>query len=54
MVDYVRTMELQIGTMLVREQLLAMRSSAFGGLALLLSCIGLYGGRVVRPHANSA
>ena len=33
----------QIGDMLVREQLLAMLSSAFGGLALLLSCIGLHG-----------
>ena len=36
-VDYLRTMEQQIGDMLVREQLLAMLSSAFGGLALLLS-----------------
>ena len=42
-VDYVRTMEQQIGTMLVREQLLAMLSTAFSALALLLSCIGLYG-----------
>ena len=42
-VDYVRTMDEQIGTMLVRERLLAMLSSAFSGLALLLSCIGLYG-----------
>jgi len=38
-----RTMEQQIGDVLVREQLLAMLSSAFSGLALLLSCIGLYG-----------
>ena len=42
-VDYVRTMRQQIGDVLVREQLLAMLSSAFSGLALLLSCIGLYG-----------
>ena len=42
-VDYLRTMEQQIGTMLVREQLLAMLSTAFSVLALLLSCIGLYG-----------
>jgi ABC-type antimicrobial peptide transport system permease subunit len=42
-VDYIRTMEQQIGDVLVREQLLAMLSSAFSGLALLLSCIGLYG-----------
>ena len=42
-VDYVRTMDQQIGATLVRERLLAMLSSAFGVLALLLSCIGLYG-----------
>ena len=42
-VDYVRTIDQQIGATLVRERLLAMLSSAFGVLALLLSCIGLYG-----------
>jgi predicted permease len=42
-VDYIRSMDQQIGEMLVRERLLAMLSSAFGVLALLLSCIGLYG-----------
>ena len=42
-VDYIRTMEQQIATTLVREQLLAMLSSAFSVLALVLSCIGLYG-----------
>jgi predicted permease len=42
-VDYIRTMEQQIGATLVRERLLAMLSSAFGVLALALSCIGLYG-----------
>jgi predicted permease len=42
-VDNFRTMEQQIGTELVRERLLAMLSAAFGGLAVVLSCIGLYG-----------
>jgi predicted permease len=42
-VDYVRTMDQQIGATLVRERLLALLSSAFGVLALVLSCIGLYG-----------
>jgi putative ABC transport system permease protein len=42
-VDNVRTMEQQIGTELVRERLLAMLSTAFAGLAVLLSCVGLYG-----------
>jgi ABC-type antimicrobial peptide transport system permease subunit len=42
-VDYVRTMEEQVDAALVRERLLAMLSSAFGLLALVLSCIGLYG-----------
>jgi ABC-type antimicrobial peptide transport system permease subunit len=35
--------EQQISTTLVRERLLALLSSAFGMLALVLSCIGLYG-----------
>ena len=42
-VDTVRTMEQQIGSELVRERLLAMLSTAFASLAVLLSCIGLYG-----------
>ena len=42
-VDYIRSMDQQIGTVLVRERLVAMLSSAFGVLALVLSCIGLYG-----------
>jgi putative ABC transport system permease protein len=42
-VDYIRTMEQQIATALVRERLLALLSSAFGTLALVLSCVGLYG-----------
>jgi ABC-type antimicrobial peptide transport system permease subunit len=36
-------MDQQIGATLVRERLLALLSSAFGVLALVLSCIGLYG-----------
>jgi predicted permease len=42
-VDNVRTMEQQIGSELVRERLLALLSTAFAGLAVLLSCVGLYG-----------
>ena len=42
-VDYVRSMEQQINTVLVRERLVAILSSGFGVLALVLSCIGLYG-----------
>jgi ABC-type antimicrobial peptide transport system permease subunit len=42
-VDYIRTMEQQIGATLVRERLLALLSAAFSVLALVLSCIGLYG-----------
>jgi predicted permease len=42
-VDNVRTMEQQIGGELVRERLLAMLSTAFAGVAVVLSCVGLYG-----------
>jgi predicted permease len=42
-IDYIRTMDQQIGETLVRERLLAMLSGAFGILALVLSCVGLYG-----------
>jgi putative ABC transport system permease protein len=42
-VDSIRTMDQQIGAALVRERLLAMLSAAFGVLALVLSCVGLYG-----------
>jgi putative ABC transport system permease protein len=40
---YVRTMDQQIDASLVRERLLAMLSSGFALLALVLSAIGLYG-----------
>ena len=42
-VNYVRTMEQQIDASLARERTLATLSSWFGGLALLLTCVGLYG-----------
>jgi putative ABC transport system permease protein len=42
-VDYVRTMQQQIDESLVRERVLATLSSWFGGLALVLTCVGLYG-----------
>jgi ABC-type lipoprotein release transport system permease subunit len=42
-VDNFRTMEQQIGSELVRERLLAMLSMAFAALAVVLSCVGLYG-----------
>jgi hypothetical protein len=42
-VDYVRSMDQQIDGSLVRERVLALLSSAFALLALLLCCIGLYG-----------
>ncbi len=42
-VDDFRTMEQQIGAELVRERLLAMLSMAFAALAVVLSCVGLYG-----------
>jgi predicted permease len=43
LVDNFRTMEQQIGSELVRERLLAMLSTAFAALAVVLSCVGLYG-----------
>ncbi len=42
-IDYVRTMSQQVDASLVQERLLAALSSFFGGLALLLACVGLYG-----------
>jgi predicted permease len=39
----VRTLATQIDAVLMRERLLALLSSVFGGLALLLAAIGLYG-----------
>jgi len=39
----VRTMSEQVDASLVQERMLATLSAAFGGLALLLACIGLYG-----------
>jgi predicted permease len=42
-VDYVRTMDQQIAVALQQERLLALLSSAFGLVALVLSCLGLYG-----------
>ena len=42
-VNYVRTMDQQINASLVRERALTMLSTAFGVLALLLACVGLYG-----------
>ncbi|MGJ5818620.1 ADOP family duplicated permease [Paludibaculum fermentans] len=38
-----RTLKLQLAQSLLKEQLLAMLSAVFGGVALLLACIGLYG-----------
>jgi len=43
MVSYVRTLDRQLDAALVRERLLAMLSSGFSALALLLACVGLYG-----------
>jgi putative ABC transport system permease protein len=40
---YVRSMDEQIDAALVSERLLAMLSAAFGLLALVLACVGLYG-----------
>ena len=42
-VSWVRTMRQQIEASLLSERLLATLSTAFGVLALLLSCLGLYG-----------
>jgi putative ABC transport system permease protein len=42
-VDNVRTMEQQIGSELVRERLTAMLATLFASLAVVLSCVGLYG-----------
>ena len=42
-VIWVRTMQQQIASALTSERLLATLSTAFGLLALLLACIGLYG-----------
>ena len=42
-VTWVRTMRQQIEASLTSERLLATLSTAFGALALLLACLGLYG-----------
>jgi predicted permease len=42
-VDYIRTMDTQIGSTVVRERVLAVLAIWFGGLALVLTVIGLYG-----------
>ena len=42
-ISYVRTMDQQLDAALVRERLLAVLSSGFSALALLLACVGLYG-----------
>jgi ABC-type antimicrobial peptide transport system permease subunit len=42
-VEHVSTMSEQVDATLVQERLLATLSTAFGGLALVLACIGLYG-----------
>jgi predicted permease len=41
--SYVRTMNQQLDAALVRERLLAVLSSGFSTLSLLLACVGLYG-----------
>jgi predicted permease len=43
LISYVRTLEEQVDASLVRERVLASLSAGFGGLALLLACVGLYG-----------
>ncbi len=42
-VSWVRTMQQQIDASLMSERLVATLSAAFGALALLLACLGLYG-----------
>ena len=42
-VSYVRTMNEQIDAALIKENVLATLSTAFGALALILSAVGLYG-----------
>ena len=39
----VHTLEQEMNAALVQQRLIAMLSSLFGGLALLLACVGLYG-----------
>jgi predicted permease len=39
----VHTLEEEMGAALVQQRLVALLSSLFGGLALLLACVGLYG-----------
>jgi predicted permease len=39
----VHTLEEEMGAALVQQRLVALLSSVFGGLALLLACVGLYG-----------
>ena len=43
MLDNVGTMALQIDRNILRERLVTYLAAAFGALALLLGCIGLYG-----------
>lgn len=42
-VSYVRTMEQQMDAALLRERLMAQLSTSYGGLAVLLALVGLYG-----------
>jgi ABC-type antimicrobial peptide transport system permease subunit len=42
-ISYVRTMHQQLDAALVRERLLAVLSSGFSALSLLLACVGIYG-----------
>ena len=39
----VHTLEEEMGAALVQQRMVALLSSMFGGLALLLACVGLYG-----------
>jgi predicted permease len=43
LITNVSTMEKQVQRSLIRERLVSTLSAAFGGLALVLACIGLYG-----------